>query len=142
MKALIHGLIAGALSGALISVLFFIDAGPGNLLHTSARWLSLDNPTTGKWIGLLVFLVLGTFFGGLFSLTQRQAPTQLGRSLLFGVLTGVLFWALIPFLLEIVLKNHGSLDLGGFLWTFVPLLIYGVALGSLYSQRTGGRANG
>jgi lipopolysaccharide export LptBFGC system permease protein LptF len=138
MKALVNGLIAGSLSGSLIGTLFFIDAGPGGLLHTPARWLSLDNPTTsGKWIGLLLLLVLGALFGVLFSLTQRRGTTRLGRSLLFGILTGVTFWVVIPFLLEIVLKNHGFLDLGGFLWTFVPLLIYGVALGSIYYQRTG-----
>ncbi len=142
MKVLFNGLIAGLLAGALIGVLFFVDAGPGGLLHTPARWLSLDNATTGKWIGLGILLLLGALFGALFSLTQRQGTTRLGRSLLCGLLTGVAFWVLIPFLLEVVLKNHGFLDLGGFLLTFVPLLVYGVALGSIYYQRTGDRANG
>lgn len=141
MKSLLHGLIAGLLAGTLLVALFFVDTGPAGLLHTPARWLSLDNPETGKWIGLVLLLVLGALFGLLFSLTQRAGLVSLGRSLLFGILTGVVFWVLIPFLFEIILKNHGYLDLGGFLWTFVPLLIYGVTLGSIYYQRTGNRAN-
>jgi hypothetical protein len=142
MKALWHGLIAGLLAGALLGALFFVDTGPAGLLHTPARWLSLDNPVTGKWIGLALLLLLGALFGLLFSLTQRVGTVRLGRSLFFGILTGIAFWVLIPFFLEIVLKNHGYLDLGGFLWSFVPLLIYGVALGSIYYQRAGGRVTG
>ncbi len=139
MKSLLHGLIAGGLSGSLIGALFFVDAGPAGLLHTPARWLSLDNPTTGQWIGLGVFLLLGALFGMLFSLTQLRGTVRLGRSLLFGTLTGVAFWALVPFWLEIVLKQHGSLDLGSFLWSFVPLLMYGITLGSVFYQRAIGR---
>ena len=142
MKSLVNGLVAGGLSGGLIGALFFVDTGPAGLLHIPARWLALDNPVTGKWIGLGVLLLLGALFGLLFSLTQRRKATSLGRSLLFGVLTGMVFWLIVPFLAGTVLTHHGQLDLGGFLFSFVPLLIYGIALGSIYSQRTGGRANG
>ncbi len=142
MKSLFHGLIAGGLSGALLGALFFVDTGPAGLLHTPARWLALDNPTTGKWIGFLLLLLLGGLFGLLFSLTQRTGEVRLGRLLLFGLFTGVVFWFFIPFLLGTVINNHGHLDLGGFLSSFVPLLVYGVALGSIFYQRTGGNANG
>src|SRR5258708_9655927 len=142
MKFLWNGLIAGLLAGALLGALFFVDAGQAGLLHTPARWLALDNPATGKWIGLALLLLLGALFGMLFSLTQRAGAVRLGRSLLLGILTGVVFWVIIPFLFGTVINNHGHLDLGGFLWTFVPLLIYGIVLGSIYFQRTGGQANG
>jgi hypothetical protein len=142
MKSLVNGLIAGLLAGALIGALFFVDTGPAGLLHTPARWLSLDNPATGKWIGLVLLLLLGALFGVLFSLTQHRGTVRLGRSLLFGILTGVVFWVIIPFLFGTVINNHGRLDLSGFLYSFVPLLIYGIALGSMYYQQIGGQANG
>ncbi len=142
MKSLLNGLIAGLLAGVLLVGFFFVDYGPAGLLHAPARWLALDNPATGKWIGLVLLLLLGTLFGVLFSLTQRGGATRLGRSLLFGILTGVVFWAIIPFFFGTVINNHGHLDLGSFLSSFVSLLAYGVALGSIYFQQTGGQANG
>src|SRR5258708_32741843 len=128
MKFLWNGLIAGLLAGALLGALFFVDAGPAGLLHTPARWLALDNPAIGKWIGLALLLLLGALFGMLFSLTQRAGAVRLGRSLLFGILTRVVFWVIIPFLFGTVINNHGHLALRGFPSPFLPLLTSSVLL--------------
>lgn len=134
--SVVQGVIAGLLAGALLVALFFVDYGPAGLLHNPARWLGVDNQTSGKLIGLLILLLLGALFGGLFGLTQQRGEARIGYTLLFGLLTGVAFWVIVPFLFGTVINNHGHIDLGSFLYSFVPLLVYGMALGSIYFLRT------
>ncbi len=134
MKNIQNGLLAGLFAGLVLAVLFFIDYGPGGLLHNPARWLALDSKDAGKYAGFLLLIILGGIFGVLFSLIERRGERTLGRSLLLGVATGVLFWIIIPFLFG-TLINHGRLDFSGFLYSFVPLLLYGMLLGSFSYQR-------
>jgi len=134
MKPIQNGLLAGLFAGLVLAVLFFLDYGPGGLLHTPARWLALDSKDTGKFVGFLLLILLGGLFGVLFGLIERRGERTLGRSLLIGAATGVLFWIIVPFLFG-TLINHGRLDFGGFLYSFVPLLLYGMLLGSFSFQR-------
>jgi hypothetical protein len=54
----------------------------------------------------------------------------LGGTLFFGLVTGAVNWLLVVFVAG-TLWPHGHLDFGGFLFSSVPLLIYGLVLGSL-----------
>ncbi len=134
MKSIQNGLLAGLFAGLVLAVLFFLDSGSGNLLHNPARWLALDSKEAGRFVGFLLLIVLGGLFGVFFGLIERRGERTLGRSLLLGGATGVLFWIIIPFLFG-TLINHGLFDLGRFLYSFVPLLLYGMLLGSFFFQR-------
>ena len=134
MKHIQNGLIAGLVAGLILAVLFFIDYGPGGLLHNPAHWLALDSKDAGKFVGFLLFIVLGGVFGVLFGAVQGRRERTLGRSLLLGAATGILFWVVVPFLFGTII-NHGRLDFGGFLYSFVLLILYGVLLGGFSFQR-------
>ncbi len=134
MKRIQNGLIAGLLAGLVLAVLFFVDYGPGSLLHMPARWLALDSKDAGKFVGFLLFIVLGAVFGILFGAIEGQRAITLGRSLALGVATGLLFWIIVPLLFG-TLINHMRLDFGGFLYSFVPLVLYGFLLGAFSFQR-------
>lgn len=134
MKSLREGLIAGLLVGVLLGALFFVDYGPGSALGRVAAWFGLDNPATGRLIGFFLLIILCGLFGVLFGALQRNQIPTLARSLVTGLLTGVIFWVLIALLLGTVI-NHKRLDFGEFLYGFVMLLVYGALLGSVYFQR-------
>ncbi|GAC1355316.1 MAG: hypothetical protein NVS4B11_21170 [Ktedonobacteraceae bacterium] len=134
MKRIQNGLIAGLFAGLILAVLFFADYGPGGLLHMPARWLALDSKDAGKFVGFLLFIVLGGVFGVLFGAIEGRRAITLGRSLVLGAATGVLFWLIIPLLFGTII-NHMQLSFGDFLYSFVPLILYGVLLGSFSFQR-------
>jgi hypothetical protein len=138
MKGIWQGLVAGLLAGAMLAALSFIDYGSGNQLLRVASWLGLAGTGTAKWIGFLLLLLLGGLFGTLFGAIQSspRGRTQLtlGRSLVAGLMAGLLFWVIISFFVG-TLINHQRLDLTEFLYSFVPLLLYGLLLGSIYFQR-------
>ena len=134
MKHIQNGLLAGLFAGLVLAVLFFLDYGPGGLLHTPARWLALDSQNAGKFVGFLLLIILGGLFGVLFGLIEGRGARTLGRSLLLGAGTGILFWIIVPLLFG-ALINHVRLDFGGFLYSFIPLLLYGMLLGSFSFQR-------
>lgn len=134
MKPIQNGLLAGLFAGLVLAGLFFLDYGPGGLLHNPARWLALDSKDAGKFVGFLLLIILGGLFGILFGLIESRGERTLGRSLLLGVAMGILLWIIVPFLFG-TLINHGGLDFGGFLYSFVPLLLYGMLLGSVFFQR-------
>ena len=134
MKSIQNGLLAGLFAGLVLAVLFFLDYGPGGLLHTPARWLALDSKDAGKFVGFLLLIILGGIFGVVFGLIERRGARTLGHFLLLGVGTGVLYWIIVPFLFG-TLINPGGLDFSGFLYSFVPLLLYGMLLGSFSFQR-------
>lgn len=138
MKALREGSLSGLLVGVLLGVLFFVDYGPGGSLGRVAAWFGLDNPATGRLIGFFLLIVLGAVFGLLFGVAQRNQVLTLPRSLVSGVITGVIFWVLIALLLGTVI-NHRRLDFSEFLYGFVMLLVYGALLGSIYFQRMASR---
>ncbi len=124
------GLLAGLLAGFLASLLLVVDYGPGNSLHGVARWFALDSPGAGRFIGFLLMLVLGTVFGILFGTVTGKRQVTLGRSLGVGLLMGVIWWVVMAFFLGTVI-NHLRFNLSFWLATFVPLLVYGLLLGSI-----------
>ena len=136
-NTILKGFLAGLLAGLVLAVLFFVDYGPGGLLHDPARWLALDSKDMGKFVGFFLLIVLGGAFGLLFGMFQMRRETTLGRSLLLGAATGVLFWAIIPLLFGVII-NHWQLNLGNFLISFIPLLLYGVLLGCISFQMSPG----
>jgi hypothetical protein len=121
------------LAGFLAALLFVVDYGPANSLHRVARWLGLDSPGAGKFVGLLLMLLLGALFGVLFSIVMAKQRATLGCALVIGLLTGAAWWVVIVFVLGTVV-NHLPLDFGSWLFSFIPLLVYGLLLGSISFQ--------
>jgi hypothetical protein len=130
MRTILQGSLAGLLAALVTSLFWFVDYGPGNSLHTVARWLMLDSASAGKQVGFLLWLALGVLFGLLFGVTIHLWRPPLGGTLFFGLVTGAVNWLLVVFVAG-TLWPHGHLDFGGFLYSSVPLLIYGLVLGSL-----------
>jgi hypothetical protein len=124
------GLLAGVVAGFLAALLYVVDYGPGNSLHGVARWFALDSQVAGKFIGFLLMLVLGAVFGILFGTVMGKRQVTLGRSLGVGLLLGFIWWVVVAFFLGIVI-NHLRFNLQFWLATFVPLLVYGLLLGSI-----------
>ncbi len=138
MQRIQNGLMAGLLAGLILAILFFTDYGPGGLLHSPAIWLALDSKDAGKFVGFSLLIVLGGIFGLAFGAVEGRRETTLGRSLLLGAVTGVIFWIIVRLLFGAII-NHVQIDLGSFLYSFVPLVLYGVLLGAISFQR-GARA--
>jgi hypothetical protein len=138
VKGITQGLIAGVLAGFVLAVLSFVDYGHGNSLAGVARWLGLGGTGTAQWIGFLLLLVLGGLFGVLFGAARGHTQMTLGQSLIAGLGTGIVFWVIIRLLFGLLI-NHQRLDLTGFLYSFVPLLLYGLLLGSIFFQRATGK---
>lgn len=130
-----RGATSGALAGFLLGVLFFIDYGPGAALLRPASWFGLSQGGGAKWFGFLILIVLGGLFGLLFGVLQSNRPVELGRSLMIGLALGLAWWLIVALLIGTVI-NHVRLDLGGFLFSFTMLLLYGTLLGSLFFQRS------
>lgn len=124
------GLLAGVMAGFLAALLYVVDYGPGNSLHGVARWFALDSQGAGKFIGFLLMLGLGAIFGILFATVMGKRQVTLGRSLGVGLLMGFIWWVVVAFLLGVVV-NHLQFNLPFWLVTFVPLLVYGLLLGSI-----------
>lgn len=129
-RTLRQGLFAGWLAGFLIALLFLIDGGPGQSLHTVARWFALDSQEVGKFVGFLLLLIIGGVFGLLFAVVAKRSRPTLGRWLLIGLVIGVIWWFLIALVIGTGI-NHVRLNLGSFLFSIIPLLVYGVLLGSI-----------
>ena len=136
-----RGLIAGLIAGLTLGVLFFVDYGPGNSLRVPAGWFGLSHAAGATWIGFALLIVLGGLFGLLFGVLQRDKAVLLGRSLVLGLAMGVAWWVIVVLLIGIVL-NHVRIDIGGFLFSFIMLLLYGMLLGTLYFQRSAPRPAG
>ena len=134
-----RGATSGLLAGLILGVLFFVDYGPGNALVRAASWFGLGQVDGSKWLGFLILIVLGGLFGLLFGALQRNRTPELGRLLLLGLATGIAWWVIVVFLIGTGLY-HVRLDLGGSLYAFGMLLLYGVLLGSLYFQRSTAQA--
>ncbi len=123
----------GLVARVLVALLFVIDGGPGESLHTVAHWFALDSREGGKGVGFFLLLLLGGVFGLLFGVIAARSRPTLGRWLLTGLVVGVVWWLLVALLLGTGL-NHVRLTFGGFLFSFIPLLVYGLLLGSIAWQ--------
>ncbi len=134
MKRIMNGLVAGCIAGLVLAALFFVDYGPGGLLHTPAHWFALDSKDAGRFVGFLLFIVLGGIFGLLFGVVEGKREITLARSLLLGVATGIVYWIIAPLLFGTII-NHNSLSFGDFLYSFVPLVLYGFLLGAISFSR-------
>jgi len=132
-RILRQGLLAGVLAGFLVALLFVIDGGPGNSLYTIARWFALDSKEEGRFVGFLLMLILGGAFGLLFGIVVGRSRPTLGRWLLTGLVIGAVCWLLVALLIGTGL-NHVHLTFGSFLFSIVPLLVYGFLLGSIVWQ--------
>lgn len=130
-----RGATSGVLAGLILGILFFVDYGPGASLLKSAGWFGLSQSAGAKWFGFLILIVVGGLFGLLFGVLQRNGPVELGRSLLLGLAMGLAWWLIVALLIGTGI-NHVKLDLGGFLYSFIMLLLYGTLLGSLFFQRS------
>lgn len=128
------GLIAGLIAGVIMAIVLFADYGPANDLHTAATWLGLDSKDAGRIVGFFVLIILGGLFGLLFGFAMSRLPNTLGRSLVAGLATGLLWWIIVVPIIS-VLIHHMHFDFGSYLYYFVPLLTYGMLLGTLYYQR-------
>ena len=134
MKNILNGLVAGLFAGLVLAVIYFVDYGPGNALHNPASWLGLDSASAGKYVGFMLWVLLGGLFGLVFGALQRREQQPVERSLLLGLAVGLLFWLVIRVLFGVLL-NHITLDFSSFLFSIVTCLLYGMILGGFSFQR-------
>ena len=138
MSNILRGLFSGLTAGVILALLYCVDYGPGNDLHTVAGWFALDNRDTGRLIGFVLLIVLGAVFGLVFGALQRGREITIVRAIATGLALGVAWWFIFAFLVAIVV-GHMSLagfNLGSFLYPFTLCLVYGLLLGTLYFQST------
>lgn len=133
MRSIRHGLLAGAFAGILMIALLFFDEGPGNQLTAVAQSLGLDGHEGSKWLAVLLVLVLGTLVGGLFGALLRRPSSARGRTILWGLIAGALWWVILFIFLGDVVQRL-SLSLYLLMLYLVISLVYGLALGSMYAS--------
>lgn len=144
MNTIRNSVFAGFFAGLVFALLNFVEDGkPGRTLTDVARWFGLNsgNELASKFTGFLLLVILGIVFGLLFGLIQRYRAVTLGRALATGLALGAAFWFVFVFILGNLTRHAPlfQLDFGGFLVFFVPCLVFGLILGSVYFQSTVGR---
>jgi hypothetical protein len=130
-----EGVLAGAFSGLLIAVMLFVNYGPGNELGFVARWLGLGSFPQAKLLGFVLVVASGALFGLLFGLFMSRSRFNLLRAVLAGLLTGLLWWLVLPVLFGILIRRE-SLALYTLLLFLVLGLVYGIVLSHVYWKRT------
>ena len=138
MNNALKGLYAGLIAGVIVALLYFVDYGPGNGLYGVARWFAFDDKSSGRLIGFIVLIVLGTLFGLIFGVLQGKREITIGRALVIGLGLGVAWWVVFAFLVAFTV-GHMSLamfNLGSVLYPFMLCLVYGLLLGTIYFQST------
>lgn len=138
MNTLLRGLYSGLMAGAIVAILYFVDYGPGNGLYGVARWFAFDDKSSGRLIGFIVLIVLGTLFGLIFGVLQGKREITIGRAIATGLGLGVAWWVIFAFLVALTV-GHMSLatfNLGSVLYPFMLCLVYGLLLGTIYFQST------
>ena len=138
-----RGLISGLLAGLLLAMLNFVtDGTPGRTLPDALHWfgITIADPTTSRFAGFFLLIVLGGIAGIVFGLVQGKRFISIGRSLLSGLALGLIWWVVFSLLLTNIM-NHASsplsLQFGMFLATFPLDLLFGMVLGSIYYQLQG-----
>src|SRR5947209_1822347 len=143
MTPIRRGLLAGLLAGLLLAMLNFVtDGTPGRTLPDALHWfgITIADPTTSRLAGFFLLIVLGGIAGIVFGIVQGESFISIGRSLLSGLLLGLIWWVVFSLLLTNIM-NHASsplsLQFGTFLATFPIDLLFGMVLGSIYYQLQG-----
>ena len=138
-----RGLISGLLAGLLLAMLNFVtDGTPGRTLPDALHWfgITIADPTTSRFAGFFLLIVLGGIAGIVFGLVQGERFISIGRSLLSGLALGLIWWVVFSLLLTNIM-NHASslfsLHFGMFLATFPIDLLFGLILGSIYYRLQG-----
>ena len=138
-----RGLLAGLLAGLLLAMLNFVtDGTPGRTLPDALHWfgITIADPTMSRFTGFFLLIVLGGIAGIIFGLVQGERVITTGRSLLSGLVLGLVWWLVFSLLLTNIM-NHASsplnLQFGMFLATFPIDLLFGMVLGAIYYQLQG-----
>ncbi len=140
MTSIRKGLLAGLLAGLVLAILNFVtDGTPGRTLPEALHWfgITIADPTTSRFAGFFLIIVLGGVFGLIFGSFQRDRIITISRALLSGLVLGFFWWLVFSLLLTNIM-NHAtspfSLDFGRFLSTFPIDLLFGLVLGAIYYQ--------
>ena len=136
MAYLRRGAAAGLLAGFVVALLFFVDYGPGTNLSTIAHWFALSGSSLDKLVGFVLLLAVGTLFGLVFGAVCGRRRLTMSQSVLAGLLTGVVWWVVIVWLLGTIIR-HGQQSLYGVMLFLMSSLLYGLVLGSLYGRWSG-----
>ncbi len=138
-----RGLLAGLLAGLLLAMLNFVtDGTPGRTLPDTLHWFGIiiTDPTTSRFAGFALLIVLGGIAGIFFGLVQGGRFISIGRALLSGLVLGLVWWLVFSLLLTNIM-NHASsplsLQFDMFLATFPIELLFGMVLWSIFYQLQG-----
>jgi hypothetical protein len=127
-----RGGLAGAIGGVIVAAALFVDYGPGANLHQVARWFGVDFGAAGLALGAVILALFGALFGALFSrAASRWGAVTLGRAVLAGVVTGIVWWIIVPVLFGSVVRQQ-PVSLYGMLFFLALALLYGVVLGNVF----------
>ena len=98
--------------------------------------ITIADPTSSRFAGFFLLIVLGGVFGLIFGALQRERTITSSRALLWGLAFGFAWWLVFSLLLANIMSHHTpfSLDFGRFLSTFPIALLFGVVLGAIYFQ--------
>ena len=140
MTSICRGLLAGLLAGLILATLNFVtDGTPGRTLPDALHWfgITIADPTTSRFAGFCLIIVLGGVFGLIFGAFQRERIITISRALLSGLVLGLIWWFVFSLVLTNIM-NHApspiSLEFGRFLSTFPIDLLFGLVLGTIYYQ--------
>ena len=138
-----RGLLTGLLAGLLLAMLNFVtDGTPGRTLPDALHWfgITIADPTLSRFTGFFLLIILGGIAGIIFGLVQGERDITIGRSLLSGLVLGLVWWLLFSLLLTNIMSHASSplsLQFGMFLATFPIDLLFGIVLGAIYYQLQG-----
>ncbi len=138
-----RGFLTGLLAGLLLAMLNFVtDGTPGRTLPDALHWfgITIADPTTSRFAGFFLLIMLGGITGIIFGLVQGERIITISRSLLSGLVLGLVWWLVFSLLLTNIMNHTSSplsLQFGMFLATFPIDLLFGMVLGSIYYQLQG-----
>jgi uncharacterized membrane protein len=140
MTSIRRGLLAGLLAGLILATLSFVtDGTPGRTLPDALHWfgIAMADPTTSRFAGFFLIIVLGGVCGLIFGAFQRERIITISRALLSGLVLGLAWWFVFSLVLTNIM-NHASspfsLQFGRFLSTFPIDVLFGLVLGAIYFQ--------
>jgi hypothetical protein len=140
MRAFRNGLLAGLFAGLALAMFNYVqDGAPGRTLPDALHWfgINLSDGTTSKYVGFILFILLGGIAGLLYGLLQRRASTTLPRALSLGLVVGLAWWFALPFLLNTIMHHALIFSFSDTLRSLPIDLLFGVILGAAYYQWQG-----